>query len=44
MSPAKYNPFVRSALSLNTKFVNNFFTAKNKTIAPAEKKNGDGQR
>jgi len=24
-SPAKYNPFPRSALSLNTKFVNNFF-------------------
>jgi len=24
-SPAKYNPFLRSALSLNTKFVNNFF-------------------
>jgi len=24
-SPAKYNPFPRSALRLNTKFVNNFF-------------------
>jgi len=24
-SPAKYNPFPRSALSLNTKFVNDFF-------------------
>jgi len=27
-SPAKYNPFLRSALSLNTKFVNNFFYSK----------------